>query len=473
MSIDCLARALLLAACLLAARPAEAEAPSPAPDSLLGHRFFTLAGIIRVNQIEVSRDRNLGEDESALNTPAAAQRLRTAFGRAFPGGHMTWALSWRALNDPRPNYRALRRLVATFHWRDGDEVTFIPGAYFAPMYNTRDQVDRDLHDGLQLVSKMVGRGYRPRSVVAGFLSAANLQYLAEHEGIHVCQGNIWSQFGVDNGDGDGSICYPYYPSTEHFCKPAQGPADFIDCVNLDGWTCDFLCARYVGYGPTFNSRLGLGPIESVQRMGTAKGVAEQVATTAVHFDDGFKRNGFAWVTCNWEVSLPASVTDSLPLFGAEVRRRWPDMRAVTVGEFGSLWRKQFPDNSRLNYTFQERGTGYGVSDPRLRIRWYMNRDFRLALLEDLSHLGAGEKVIDFTRYDVPAHEPQTITRNWSLLGEINQKHTRPQDEPVPLSSLPAADQALILKHYPGLRPLAAPIQASPPSRPAASAPLHD
>ncbi len=42
------------------------------------------------------------------------------------------------------------------------------------------------------------------------------------------------------GDGDGSICYPYYPSREHFCKPAQADSDFIDCVNLDGWTCDFL-----------------------------------------------------------------------------------------------------------------------------------------------------------------------------------------------------------------------------------------
>ena len=31
---------------------------------------------------------------------------------------------------------------------------------------------------------------------------------------------------ASNGDGDGSICYPYYPSKEHFCKPAQGAADF-------------------------------------------------------------------------------------------------------------------------------------------------------------------------------------------------------------------------------------------------------
>ena len=113
----------------------------------------------------------------------------------------------------------------------------MPGAYFANMYNTREQVNRDLHDGLRRVSEIVGDGYRPKNVVAGFLSADNLRYLAE-ELIHVCQGNIWSQYAVDNGDG--AICYPFYPSREHFCKPSRGTEDFIDIVNLDGWTVDFL-----------------------------------------------------------------------------------------------------------------------------------------------------------------------------------------------------------------------------------------
>ena len=90
------------------------------------------------------------------------------------------------------------------------------------------------------ISDMVGNGYRPQCLVAGFMDAENQHYLATDEGIHVCQGQIWSQHGIDNGDGDGGICYPYYPSREHYLKPAQGPADFIDCVCLDGWTCDFL-----------------------------------------------------------------------------------------------------------------------------------------------------------------------------------------------------------------------------------------
>ena len=52
-------------------------------------------------------------------------------------------------------------------------------------------------------------------------------------------------------------------------------------------------------------------------------------------------------------------------------------------------------------------------------------------------------VIDFTRYHLPAHEPNDMTRRWSLMGQINQKQTRPQDKPVPLAALPAEDQKLI------------------------------
>jgi hypothetical protein len=99
------------------------------------------------------------------------------------------------------------------------------------MYNSRDQVNRDLHDALSMVSDMVGGGYRPRSVVAGYLAAENLRFLAEREGMHVAQAKIWSQHAIDNGDGDGSLSYPYYPSRQHFCKPAQG----------QGRTTDFFC----------------------------------------------------------------------------------------------------------------------------------------------------------------------------------------------------------------------------------------
>ena len=80
----------------------------------------------------------------------------------------------------------------------------------------------------------------------------------------------------------------------------------------------------------------------------------------------------------------------------------------------------------------------------------MNKKFRLALLRDWQK-DTPEKVIDFTRYDVPAMEPTDMNRNWSLMGQINQKETRAQDKPVLLSELPSDDQKRIFKIYPELK----------------------
>ena len=285
---------LTLAALLLATTGTTAATQSASSPALLGNRFLTLNTVVRVRQIEVTRDTAHGPDESSVHTPAEARVFREAIADAWPGARITWAFSWRALHDEREAYRQLRELVVAYHKQFGDEVTFIPGAYFANMYDTRAQVNRDLHDGLQRVKELVGGDYRPKSVVAGFLAAENLRYLAEVEGIHVCQGNIWSQYAVDNGDGEGSICYPYYPSREHFCKPARGKDDLIDCVNLDGWTVDFLCARIPGArtvnGERWRSRQGVGPIETLLDMGTERGLEAMLATTATHFDDGFARH---------------------------------------------------------------------------------------------------------------------------------------------------------------------------------------
>jgi hypothetical protein len=368
-------------------------------------------------------------------------------------------MSWRSLQDERPNYRAIRELLAGYQKKHGDEITFLPGGYFANVYNSREQINRDLHDALGIISKMVGGGYRPRSIVAGYLTADNLRYLAEQEGIHVCQGNIWSQHAIDNGDGDGSISYPYYPSREHFCKPAQGRDDFIDCVNLDGWTCDFLSARRAGLNARYNSRLGVGPIEALaQGRGTRDaGLAHMLATTAQHFDRGFELNRFAWVTNCWETSLVKGferrgISDSLQYLTkwlAGIRQRWPQAVCVTQGEFGLAWRDACKDNAKLDYRFVARGTGFGGSEANLEIRWFMNRDFRLALLRDWQANGP-EQVIDFTRYDLKAQEPQGQSRNWSLINRINQKGLRAQDKPVALDALPADDQAIIRRRYPEL-----------------------
>lgn len=421
------------------------QAQNASNKSLIGNRFLTFNTVIRVNQIEVSRDKNVGDDESLQHTPEKVIKFRDAIESGFPGAKITWAFSWLALHDTTANYSKIRELVVGYHFKYDDEITFIPGAYFANAYNTREQVNKDLHDGLAIVSEMVGNGYRPQSVVAGFLSAKNQEYLANEEGIHVCQGNIWSQFSIDNQDGDGSVAYPYYPSKEHFCKPAQGKDDFIDCVNLDGWTTDFLAARRQGFAGGFNSRMGVGPIETLGKYGRKVGVEEMLHTTAVHFDSGYNLNGFAWVTNCWEVSLPISVS-GLTEWLKEIRKRWPDVKFITQGEFGLIWRAQYKDND-FNYRFEEKGSGIGGSDADMEIRWFMNKDFRLALLRNWK-LNTPEDVIDYTRYDLPATEPNEMTRSWSIMGEINQKQTRPQDKPIPLSELSKDIRVNIKKHYP-------------------------
>lgn len=418
--------------------------PSDIP--LMGNRFLTFNTVIRVNQIEVSRDKNVGEDERALHTPAKVIKFRKAIEAGFPGAKITWAFSWLALHDTSYNYRQIRKIVIGYHQKYGDEITFIPGAYFANAYNSTGQVNKDLHDGLARVSELVGNHYRPLSIVAGFMSSKNMAYLADNEDIHVCQGNIWSQYSIDNQDGDGSVSYPYYPSSEHFCKPAQNKEDFVDCVNLDGWTVDFLAARRAGFAEGFNSRMGVGPIETIGKYGSKTGIEEMIHTTAIHFDTGFKLNGFAWVTNCWELSLPydeSNLTDWL----TQIKKRWPEVKFITQGEFGLIWRKHFKSNT-FNYKFDEVGSGIGGSDKDKEIRWFMNPGFRMALLKNLKTGDA--KVIDFTRYDLPAKEPESgSTRNWSLMGEINQKGIRKQDKPISIDSLSRQDKELIRKWYPG------------------------
>lgn len=435
---------------------------------LMGNRFFTLATVVRVRQIETTRDSAEGPDESGVHSPAEARVFRETIEKVWPGARITWAFSWLALKDDRPNYTELRKLVVSYHQKYGDEITFIPGAYFANMYNSREQVNRDLHEGLQMVSEMVGNGYRPLSVIAGFLSADNLRYLSDKEGIHVSQGNIWSQYSVDNGDGEGSISYPYYPSSEHFCKPAQGKKDFIDCVNLDGWTVDFVNAIYPGAkminGQRCGSRQGVGPIETVIRLGNDQGTKEMLACTSAHFDTGFKLNGFAWVTCIWELSLVEARKiygyngrngmEGMEIWLSEMRRRWPDAKCITHGEFGMIWREHYKNNDDINYRFVQQGSGVCGSDADLEVKWFMNKNFRMALLKNLKE-NSPQKVIDFTRYDLEAREPADPKkgehiRNWSLMNRLNQKGTRQQDKPVNINELKADDKAIIKNRYPEL-----------------------
>lgn len=84
----------------------------------------------------------------------------------------------------------------------------------------------------------------------------------------------------------------------------------------------------------------------------------------------------------------------------------------------------------------------------------MNKDFRLALLRNW-HRNTPEMVIDFTRYDLPAHEPADPSpsrpaKDWSLMNRINQKGLRVQDRPVLISQLTDFEKTLIGRWYPEL-----------------------
>ena len=319
------------------------------------------------------------------------------------------------------------------------------------MYDTREHIRLTIHQALGKITSMVGSQYRPRCLVAGFMDAENQRLLAADEGIHVCQGQIWSQHGIDNGDGDGGVCYPYYPSREHYLKPAQANADFIDCVCLDGWTCDFLTARRDGFRGGFNSRLGVGPIETVGNLGRGPGRKEMMDTTAMHFDRGCSLNGFGWVTGIWEVSIGHD--EDLAWWLQAVRDRWPDTRILAEGDFGLEWRSHNPSNANLDYHFDARGTGAPGSEENLQIQWYMNRDFSLALLRDWKKQSPW-MAIDFTRYDLPAAESTGLQREWSLMNVLNQKESRQQDAPRRLDQFSAEDQRRVFARYPDLKALA-------------------
>lgn len=439
------------------------NAVKPEVIDLNGNRFVTLCIMIRTTPWEVSRDVKIHpRDEADWHTLDGVRSLREAFAKNNPGGRLTWGFTMNALEDQRKNYREIRDYVVECHKKYGDEVSYFPG-YFPAMYLPRERVNREMSEAIRIISGMVGNRYRPQSIIGGFLSADNLQYLAEKEDIHTAHAVIWSQHNIDGGGADGSPSYPFYPSKEHFCKPAQDKNDFIDCVNLDGWTMDFLCARNsgaMGHGiEGYNSRRGVGPIETYKGWGLDLGHREVMHTQSVHFDRGFKLNGFGWVTNIWEAQMVHEfgkdfICKAMEMWVTDTKKRWPDTHFLTFGEFGTIWRKHYKSNDDWNYRFEERGSGLGDSYNNLEIKWFMNKEFRLALLRDW-HKKSVPQVIDFTRYDLKAKEPadpspEHPAKDWSLINKINQKGLREQDVPRPLHQLEKEDQDLIRKYYPEL-----------------------
>ena len=435
----------------------EASCGAAAPPFCVGAalgRTLAVATVVRYWTVEATRSQHLLDNESAIHTVANCRAFRAAVAAGWPGATISWAFSWDALHAADGEYPAIRALVAGYVGAFGDEFTFIPGGYFAPMYNTAAQTNQDIHDALAAISATVGGGYRPRAIIAGFLGAQTLRYLAAVEGIHVAQGTIFSQFNIDYGDGDGGSPYPFFPSTEHYLKPAQGAADFIDAVVLDGWTVDFLNARRNGFAEGFNSRMGVGPIETIRNEGPIKGFQEQMHATAQHFDQGYALNGEAFVASIWEISLAAAINVSyMTQWLAAVKAEWPDAVATTHGEYGLRWRAQHAAND-YNFSFVTLGSGIGGSDADKEITFFANRAFRLVLLRNLTDPGGVGACIDFTRYDGVAYaEPAGLTRSWNLMyeGGPNMKQSRgAADAPRALAALAPSDQQLIKQWLPGL-----------------------
>ena len=437
---------------------------------LIGGRFVTLCIMIRTTPWEVSRDVKLHpREEYNFHTLQVVRDLRETFAKNNPDGRLTWGFTLNALEDKRDHYSDIRKYTVECHEKYGDEISYFPG-YFPAMYLPRERVNREMSEAIEIISGFVGGGYRPKSIMGGFIAADTLRYLAEKENIHTAHGVIWSQHAVDGGGADGSPSYPFYPSTEHFCKPAQGKKDFIDCVNLDGWSVDFLCAKLSGgiSGTTSynggSSRRGVGPIENYCEWGLDIGQLSVMHTQSLHFDRGFELNGFGWIPNIWEAALvkvperkdwgDQFILQAMERWVGETKKRWPDVQFITFGDYGEIWRNHYRNNDQWNYRFEEKGLGIGNSYANEEIRWFMNKTFRLALLRNW-HRNTPEKVIDFTRYDLPASEPADPSPehpviDWSLMNRINQKGLRPQDAPVSLKELNQEEQGLIAKYYPEL-----------------------
>ncbi|MBR3755458.1 MAG: DUF3863 domain-containing protein [Clostridia bacterium] len=420
-------------------------------------RYFCFTIVVRVNQIEVAPGINLGKDECGENTLENLIAYRSAIAAAIPGARITIAFSHEALTDKSENFTALRLKAKEYHDLYGDDVTYMLGAYFSGAYSPREAICSHVDEALFLLRSFMGRDYLPACVVGGFVPARVMEHIASL-GIHTVQGVIFSQYAIDNQDGDGSMCYPYYPSKEHFCKPAQAEEDFIDVAVLDGWTVDFINATYAGFTKEgYNSRMGCGPIETLRPFGEEKGIEVIADTAAQMFEESYAlNNNFGFATAIWELCLiEKNGHHSIGIDGKTVQRlfcrlkeRFPDMQVVTFGEVGEMFRAAHRNNDSVCYRFTHRGNGTGGSLENLRIEWYMNKYFRMAVRTDMK---TGEsKVIDFTDYTKPACEPPDsdyakgiIHRNWSLLGDINQKGLRVQDTPVCLDELTDEQKTLI------------------------------
>jgi len=89
--------------------------------TLLGNRFLTFSTVVRVNQIETSRDQFHGTDESGIHSPEGARKFRETIENSWPGARITWSFSWLALKDQRQKQLSISRQMEEMRLRKKKE----------------------------------------------------------------------------------------------------------------------------------------------------------------------------------------------------------------------------------------------------------------------------------------------------------------------------------------------------------------
>ena len=386
--------------------------------------------------------KNEEREHSARKCIAYSKAIR----RAFPDAKLTWSVSYQALSCQNRKYRAIRQALKSIHEEYGDDIAYCPGGYSANVYAPREVVNNEMDEAHEMICAFMG-GYKPRSLLAGFLASENIAHAREKWGIKAVQGHAFSQHGIDAWDTDGGVCYPFYPSKTHFLKPAQGKDDIIDCLNLDGWSIDFVSARHNGItgvpkhlqSGTFkliNSRLGVGPIETLHRYGVDIGLKEMQSTVNTHFsEEALKHNPFGYITDNYEI-VEARRVGGYAKWLAWIKATYPDTKCLTMADFAEVYMKEYADNSRLSNMFYQKGSGIDSSFANQEVVWIMNKAFRMGLLKQKDVEDSGLFLYDLTEYTGNDREPQEVgVRNWSMMNILNQKQTRPQDKPQRIDDL--------------------------------------
>ena len=156
-------------------------------------------------------------------------------------------------------------------------------------------------------------------------------------------------------------------------------------------------------------------------------------STQVHFcEDNLSNNPFTWVTNNYEIGemnkwKHNGYLDGFSEWVSWIKQQWPDVECPTLAELASQLKAEYKNSDSFKYKFYQKGSGIGASFAKQEIAWIMNKKVRMGFLKENDNI----YLFDLTDYTRNFSEPSEVgIRNWSILGDINQKQNREQDNPV-------------------------------------------